>query len=107
MAIRVKLYTSLCPRNDYYFNNLNKMLASSGLEYTLERVTDESEIDAQGLEIACMYNYCPGCKTTHKNLCENESDYRCVPAIAINGEIVFSCWMPEEAELAEILKKYR
>lgn len=107
MAIAVKLYTSLCPRNDYYFDSLNKMLRASGMEYTLERVTDETEIDALGLDIACLYNYCPGCKTMHKNLQENGEDYRCVPAIYINGKMVFCGWMPEEEELDQILKEYR
>ena len=107
MAIRVKLYTSLCPRNDYYFETLDKMLQSSGLAYTLERVTDETEIDAEGLDIACMYNYCPGCKTMHKGLQENGGDYRCVPAIYIDGKMVFCGWMPTEAELDGILAAYR
>ena len=107
MAIRVKLYTSLCPRNDYYFDSLNKALRTSGLEYTLERVTDEEEIDALGLDIACMYNYCPGCKTTHKDLGCNGEDYRCVPAIYIDGELVFWGWMPEQEDLADMLDRYR
>ena len=42
MAIQVKLYTSTCPRNEYYQQSLEKMLCSSGLDYTLERVTDEA-----------------------------------------------------------------
>ena len=107
MAIRVKLYTSLCPRNDYYFDSLNKALRTSGLEYTLERVTDEEEIDALGLDIACMYNYCPGCKTTHEKLQNSGEEYHCVPAIYINGKQVFCGWMPEEDELDWILKEYR
>ena len=107
MAICVKLYTSLCPRNEYYLESLDKMLRSSCLEYTLERVTDETEIDALGLDIACLYNYCPGCKTMHKSLQENDGDYRCVPAIYINGKMVFCGWMPEAQELEESLKEYR
>jgi len=107
MAIQVKLYTSTCPRNEYYQQSLEKMLCSSGLDYTLERVTDEAEIDALGLDIACIYNYCPGCKTMHQKLMAPGSDYHCVPAIYINGEMKFCGWMPEEAEMAEILEQYR
>ncbi|MBR4870490.1 MAG: hypothetical protein IKU12_06895, partial [Oscillospiraceae bacterium] len=94
-------------RNDYYFDSLNKMLRASGMEYTLERVTDEDEIEALGLDIACMYNYCPGCKTTHEKLQNSGEEYHCVPAIHINGKLVFCGWMPEEDELDWILKEYR
>lgn len=107
MAIQVKLYTSTCPRNEYYLECLDKMLQNSGLAYTLERITDEVEIDALGLDIACIYNYCPGCKTMHKGLQTPGSDYRCVPAIYIDGEMKFCGWMPEEDEMKTILDAYR
>ncbi len=107
MAIQVKLYTSACPRNEYYQESLDGMLRSSAVEYTLERVSDEGEIEALGLDISCIYNYCPGCKTMHQGLQAQGEDYHCVPAIYINGEMVFCGWMPEEAEMAEILAKYR
>ena len=45
--------------------------------------------------------------TNVKYLQENGEDYRCVPAIYINGKMVFCGWMPEEEELDQILKEYR
>lgn len=106
MAIHVQLYTSMCPRNEYYLEAIDKMLKKSGLAYTLERVTDEQLIEAEGLDIACLYNYCPGCKTMHKSLQEQDGEYRCVPALYINGEMKFCGWVPEEAEMDEILNDY-
>ena len=50
---------------------------------------DDGAIDRRGLQIPCLYAYCPGCRVTSSQLKEEDPDARCTPALEIDGELRF------------------
>ena len=87
--VRLRLYASICARNDYYIERIRAVADSLGLNYTLEKITDDGAIDRRGLQIPCLYAYCPGSRVTSSQLKEEDPDARCTPALEIDGELRF------------------
>ncbi len=96
--VEIKLYCSICARNDYYLERIEAAANKLGLEYTLEKVTDEAAWKALGLEEACLFAYCPGCKMMHEN-----TGVRNLPALAVNGELQFWGVPATDAQLERCL----
>ena len=80
----IKLYCSICGRNDYYLERIEAAARKLGLDYTLEKVTDEAAWKALGLEEACLFAYCPFCKVMFDSL-----DIWNLPAVTVNGDLKF------------------
>ena len=56
-------------------NNLNVACLAKSLPFYKE---------ALGLEEACLFAYCPGCKVMH-----DSPDIRNLPAVTVNGDLKF------------------
>jgi hypothetical protein len=82
--VTMKLYCSICGRNDYYLERIETVAKKLNLTYQLEKITDEAAWKALDLEEACLFAYCPGCKTMH-----TDASVRNLPALEINGELRF------------------
>ena len=80
----IKLYCSICTRNDYYLERIEDVAKKLKLNYTLEKVTDDAAWKALDLEEACLFAYCPGCKTMH-----TDPQTRNLPAMEVNGILRF------------------
>lgn len=100
--IHIKIYASMCGRNDFFLERVRNTAESLGLTYTLEKVTDEAEIEAQGLQISCLYAYCPGCKALHACI-----SGKCTPAMTVNGELKCYNVPPDDDALRELLAVYQ
>lgn len=104
--VKLRLYCSICARNDYYLERIEKTADRLGLRCTLEKVTDEAAIDRRGLQIPCMYAYCPGCQVTSEQLREFEPEARCTPALEINGALKFWDVPAGDEALESVLSSY-
>ena len=82
--VTIKLYCSICARNDYYLERIEAVAKKLKLTYSLEKVTDETAWKALDLEEACLFAYCPGCKSMH-----TDPQKRNLPALEINGILRF------------------
>lgn len=100
--IDIKIYASMCGRNDFFLERVRNTAEALNLTYTLEKVTDEAEIEAQGLQISCLYAYCPGCKALHSCITE-----KCTPAMSVNGELISYNVPPDDDTLRELLAIYQ
>lgn len=104
--VRIQLYSSLCGRNEYYLKRVEDMARRLGLRCTLERVTDEDELERAGVDLDCLMGYCPGCRPKHTEYPKGIRDGVCAPALAINGAIVFGDYPPDDETLERILRAY-
>ena len=61
--VKLRLYCSICARNDFYMDRIRAVADGLGLDYTLEKITDDDVIDRMDLLMPCLYAYCPaaGC----------------------------------------------
>lgn len=100
--VTIKLYCSICGRNDYYLERVETAAKQLGLDFTAEKVTDEAAWKALDLEEACLFAYCPGCKTMHA-----DHPGRCLPALEVNGVLKFWSVPATDAQLAQCLAEYR
>ena len=101
--VKLRLYCSICARNDYYMERIRTIADSLGLNYTLEKITDDGAIDRRGLQVPCMYAYCPGCRITSSQLKEDDPDARCTPALEIDGVLRFWDTPAADGDLREAL----
>ena len=60
--VKLRLYCSICARNDFYMDRIRAVADGLGLDYTLEKITDDDVIDRMDLLMPCLYAYCPGCR---------------------------------------------
>ena len=87
--VKLRLYCSICARNDYYMERIRAIADQLGLDYTLEKVTDDRELERLGLTVPCLYAYCPGCRILNEQVLNDEPEARCTPALEIGGELRF------------------
>lgn len=99
--IRIKLYCSICGRNDYYLERVETAANKLGLTYTAEKVTDETVWKSLGLEEACLFAYCPGCRMMHEN-----AQVRNLPALEVNGELKFWSVPATDEQLERCLAEF-
>ena len=85
----IKLYCSICGRNDYYLERIEAAARKLGLDYTLEKVLDEDVIEAAGLQVSCLFAYCPGCRALHAEITADDPTARCTPALEADGHLLF------------------
>ena len=62
--VKLRLYCSICARNDFYMDRIRAVADGLGLDYTLEKITDDDVIDRMDLLMPCLYAYCPGCRVS-------------------------------------------
>lgn len=100
--VTIKLYCSICGRNDYYLERIENAAKKLGLDFTAEKVTDEAAWKALDLEEACLFAYCPGCKTMH-----TDPGVRNLPALEVNGTLRFWSVPATDEQLADCLAEFR
>ena len=47
--VKLRLYCSICARNDFYMDRIRAVADGLGLDYTLEKITDDDEIERMDL----------------------------------------------------------
>ena len=87
--VHLRLYASVCARNDFYLDRIRDTADALELDYTLEKVLDEDVIEAAGLQVSCLFAYCPGCRALHAEITADDPSARCTPALEANGPQVF------------------
>lgn len=87
--VHLRLYASICGRNDFYLERIRHIADELGLDYTLEKVLDEEVIEAAGLQVSCLIAYCPGCKALHAEITADDPTARCTPALEADGQLLF------------------
>ena len=70
--VKLRLYCSICARNDYYMDRIRAAADQLGLDYTLEKVTDDEELNRLDLTVPCLYAYCPGCRILNEQVLSDE-----------------------------------
>ena len=100
--VTIKLYCSVCGRNDYYLERVETAAKKLGLDFTAEKITDETAWKALDLEEACLFAYCPGCKTMH-----TDPNIRNLPALEVNGALKFWSVPATDEQLTDCLAEFR
>ncbi len=104
-VITIKLLCSLCTRNDYYYQLVEKIAGDLGLRYTIERITDEDEMGKYHLHVRCMFAYCPGCNALN-GLTGSGASTMWAPALVINDQVALHGCVPSEQALEGILSAW-
>lgn len=99
--VTIKLYCSICGRNDYYLERIENIAKKRKLDCQIEKVTDEAAWKALNLEEACLFAYCPGCKGMH-----TDAAVRNLPALEINGELRFWSVPATDEQLEACLSEF-
>ena len=81
--VKLRLYCSICARNDFYMDRIRAVADGLGLDYTLEKITDDDVIDRMDLLIPCLYAYCPGCRVLNEQVTSEHPETLCTPALEI------------------------
>ena len=98
----IKLICSECTRSDYYYELIEKAADELGLQYTLEKLTDEDQMAKHGVSVRCLLAYCPGCEALNQAGFSSDSEMW-VPAMLINGQIAAHSRVPAKDEIKAIL----
>lgn len=78
--VKLRLYCSICARNDFYMDRIRAVADGLGLDYTLEKITDDDVIDRMDLLMPCLYAYCPGCRVLNEQVTSEHPETLCTPA---------------------------
>jgi len=100
----ITVYGTQCTTTEFYKSFLEEFLMREQVAATFEIVQDVDAINKMGLDIGCMFGYCPGCNKAHDDKKENE---RYVPALVVNDDIIFHSFFPNKDQLSEILEKLK
>jgi hypothetical protein len=90
---RIVLLRSACAVNEAYEEAINKRLKALGLSLEVKTSQDPDLWAAYGVSSRCMMGYCPGCNF-HEGM-----DGAFLPALVINGRLVFHSRFPSDQEL--------
>lgn len=101
----LKLLSSSCTRNDYYYKTLIETANNLGLNFKAEKITDRDKIAKYHVYIRCMYSYCPGCNALNE-LPYNDVSSKYVPVLIINDKAVLHSCIFTQGLLEEALSKY-
>lgn len=104
--VHLRLYASVCARNDFYLERIRQAAGELGLAYTLEKVLDEDVIEAAGLQVSCLFAYCPGCRALHAEITADDPTARCTPALEADGRLLFWDVPADDASLRAALAQY-
>ncbi len=72
------------------------------LDYSIKKTETEEESMKYGVEINCLYGYCPGCHAMAK---ENPG-VKQTPAMVVNGTLLFYGGFPGDDAIREALSLY-
>ncbi|WP_312939548.1 hypothetical protein [Oscillibacter sp.] len=103
-GVKLRLYASECPRNDFYLDRVEQLAGELGLICTVEKVMDEADIAAQGFDSVCQPSYCPGCRANHMSLDDPNGLY--LPVLAGNGKPLFWNVPPSDEALRAALEEF-
>lgn len=103
-SVKLCLYASACARNDFYLQRVEQMSRELGLSCTVEKVTAEDAVEAQGFESVCQPSYCPGCQASHAAL-ENPDGFY-LPVLIGNGERLVWNIPPSDDQLRAALSQF-
>ena len=98
--MEIKILGSSCAVSEYYLELVEKIVSELNLDAIVTRIDDEAVVNSYGVIVNCLFGYCPGC---HSNNLDN--DEMNVPALALDGKVIFHSVVPPKAELIEVLKK--
>ena len=104
--VHLRLYASVCARNDFYLDRIRDTADALELDYTLEKVLDEDVIEAAGLQVSCLFAYCPGCRALHAEITADDPTARCTPALEADGQLLFWDVPANDAALRAALAQY-
>ena len=88
--ISIVIIGSHCAVSDSYLEFVREIADSLGIDYTISKTESDEEAERFGVEIGCLYGYCPGCT----RLPREDGEHRYTPALAIDGEVVFHTGYP-------------
>lgn len=97
----IKILGSRCAVSDEYLKAVETVAKSLKLDFTIEKIEDEEEVKKYGVEVSCMYGYCPGCNFNHE-----DSKQKNTPALVVNEELLLYNQFPMDDVFVELLKKY-
>ncbi len=104
IGVRLRLYASECPRNDFYLERVEQMARELGLICTVEKIMDEADIAARGFDSVCQPSYCPGCRANHMSLADPDGLY--LPVLTGNEKPLFWNVPPSDEELRAALEQF-
>ena len=99
--LEIKIYGSKCATTDFYKEYFEGLFIDEGIKANFEIIQDADKMELMGLDIGCMYGYCPGCNNAHLDLKENE---KYVPAIVVNDKILYHSFFPKKDVALEIVR---
>ncbi|NTW71431.1 MAG: thioredoxin family protein [Eubacteriaceae bacterium] len=102
MMLNIKILGSACAVSDEYMEVVENLAKSKGLEFFIEKITEEELMKPYGVTVDCMYGYCPGCKFNHEG-----SKGKHTPALVINEELKLHSIFPMDDIFIEILEESR
>ena len=79
--VKLRLYCSICARNDFYMDRIRAVADGLGLDYTLEKITDDDVIDRMDLLMPC--------RVLNEQVTSEHPETLCTPALEINGTLRF------------------
>jgi hypothetical protein len=100
--MNIKILGSKCAISDEYLEAVDKIASRMGLDYTIEKIEDESLMENYEVTVECMYGYCPGCKFNHEGSTDKHA-----PAMVIDEELVLHSEFPIDEVFEEVLNKFK
>lgn len=101
-TLRLTILGSPCAISDMYYDIVQETAQRLNLDFSIQKTETEEEAACYGVEIACLYGYCPGCAA----MSTENPESRLTPALAIDGKLVFHSGFPGEAALKAALSAY-
>ncbi len=103
--VKLKLYASICTRNDSYVAQVQECADELGLSYSLEKITDEEEIRRKGFINICFVFMCPGCVRIKKQTRRSEG-VPALPVLTANDKIIYQDVPLSKKDLLSALEQY-
>lgn len=91
---------SECAVSDQFLDIISETAKNLNIEFTIRKISDESEISRWGVSQGCLLGYCPGC---HSIAAETPSE-KFTPALVVNGELKTHGGYHGKEEIERILK---
>ena len=103
--VKLKLYASICTRNDSYMTQVQECADELGLSYSLEKITDEEEIRSKGFINICFVFMCPGCVRI-KSQTRRPEGVPALPVLTANDNIIYQDVPLSKQELLSAVKEH-
>lgn len=102
MKHQLKILGSVCNINNMYLDHVKKMAESMAIDFEIEKILDENEIESYGVSVNCAFGICPGCHQNNAGSSEKHT-----PALVINEALIFHSKVPEDEKLRKVLEKLK